>query len=171
MKTTRYSLIITGHITCVLLYFKLPVTESDMRIDSLRQEVPKHFPIFSFGSQKPSTKGCPLFLPVGHVIPICKSFSLLQVHRYFRPVRSRSSSRKQFSPKSKYPCKEKKTSLCKLISKKLFVSENDNRDELDRKKKVNKEIINCTSGHSTGNNTWVKILKAKLSGWVFLLMH
>ena len=171
MKTTYYSLIITDHLTCVLLYFKLPVTESDMRIDSLRQEVPKHFPIFSFGSQKPSTKGCPLFLPVGHVIPICKSFSLLQFHQCFRPVRLRSSSQKQFSPESKYPCKEKKTSLCKLISKKLFVSENDNRDEVDRKKKVNKEIINCTSGHSTGNNTWVKILRAKLSGWVFLLMH
>ena len=120
MKTTHYSLIITDHLTCMLLYFKLPVTESDMRIDSLRQEVPKHFPIFSFGSQKPSTKGCPLFLPVGHVIPICKSFSLLQVHRYFRPVRFlRSSSRKQFSQKSKYPCKEKKTSLCEKAKSSL----------------------------------------------------
>ena len=117
--TTRYSLIITGHLTCVLLYFKLPVTEFDMRIDSLRQEVPKHFPIFSFGTQKPSTKGCPLFLPVGHVISICKSFSLLQVHRYFRPVPLRSSSRKQFSQKSKYPCKEKKTSSCKKAKSSL----------------------------------------------------
>ena len=55
-----------------------------MRIDGLCQQVPKHFSVFCFGSQKPSSNGCPLFLPVDHVISSGKYFSLLRVHRGFR---------------------------------------------------------------------------------------
>ena len=62
----------------------VPVTESNMRIDGLCQQVPKYVSIFCFGAQKPSTNGCPLFLPVDHVISSGKYFSLLRVHRGFR---------------------------------------------------------------------------------------
>ena len=59
-----------------------------MRIDGLCQQVPKYFSVFCFGPQKPSTNGCPLFLPVDHMISSGKYFSLLRVHRGFRQARS-----------------------------------------------------------------------------------